>query len=561
MKEVSSGDVLSLCKRRGFIYPAYEIYGGIAGLYDYGPLGTALKSNIVDLWRRIYGLQEGFVEIDGVNVGPEAVFKASGHVDNFTDLSVTCKACGESFRADHLAKEFHPNPDSLPKEELQKLLRENDVRCQCGGEFADVEEFNLMFKTKIGPGNGRTGYLRPETAQSIFVNYTNLYRHCREKLPFGVIQVGRGFRNEISPRQGVIRLREFNMMEAELFVDPEDKTWPRYEGIKGNKVKLVPNEGEQEIETTYGEAVEKGTIGNETLAYFIWVTYDFLTSAGVDPARLRFRQHLKTEMAHYASDCWDAEVLISFGWTEIVGIADRGCWDLSRHMEHSKADLTAFKRFEQPEDVERDVIRPKFGALGPKFKGAAGDIKKQLEVMEASKVHEGTVTVVVNGENVELDGTYFEMVRVKEKVNGVKVTPHVIEPSHGLDRILYSCLEHAYGEKDGYVTLGLKPTVAPIKVGVFPLMSKDGMEEVAMALDLALRQEGITTHYDDSGSIGRRYARMDEAGTPWCVTVDYETLDKGDVTIRDRDSTEQVRISADEVVTFVRQRLRHELSS
>lgn len=560
MKEVNSGEILSLCKRRGFIYPAFEIYGGIAGLYDYGPLGTALKANIVELWRRIYAMQEGFVEIDGDNIGPEAVFKASGHVDNFTDLSVTCKACGESFRADHLTKGLHPNPDSLSIEELQKLLRDNNVRCQCGGEFGDVEEFNLMFKTKIGPGNGRTGYLRPETAQSIFVNYANLYRHCRERLPFGCIQVGRGFRNEISPRQGVIRLREFNMMEAELFVDPEDKTWLRYNDIKDNKVKLVPNIGEEEVEITYGEAVDKGTIGNQTLAYFMWVTYDFLTSAGIDPARLRFRQHLKTEMAHYASDCWDAEVLISFGWTEIVGIADRGCWDLSRHMEFSKADLTAFKRFDEPKDVECDAVRPKFGALGPRFKGAAGDIKKQLEVMDASAVHDGMVTVTVDGQNVDLDTMYYEVVRVKEKVNGVKVTPHVIEPSHGLDRILYSCLEHAYREKDGYVTLGLKPQVAPIKVGVFPLMTKDGMGEVAKALDLALREEGIATYYDDSGSIGRRYARMDEAGTPWCVTVDYDTLEKGDVTIRERDTAEQTRVPADDVVTLIKERLRRKLS-
>jgi len=559
MKEVSSGEMLSLCKRRGFIYPAYEIYGGIAGLYDYGPLGTALKGNIADLWRRTYVLQEGFVEIDGDTIGPEAVFKASGHVDNFADLSVTCKACGESFRADHLAKGLHPNPDSLSIDELQELLRANGVRCPCGGEFADVEEFNLMFKTKIGPGAGRTGYLRPETAQSIFVNYINLYRHCRERLPFGCIQVGRGYRNEISPRQGVIRLREFNMMEAELFVDPEDKSWPRYGGIKDRKVRLVPNTDGVEVEMGIGEAVDRGIIGNETLAYFIWVTYDFLTAVGIDPARLRFRQHLKAEMAHYASDCWDAEALISFGWTEIVGIADRGCWDLSQHMRFSKADLTAFKRFDEPKEVERDAIRPKFGAIGPRFKGAAGDIKRQMEAMDASAIHDGLVTVIVDGTPVDLDADHYDVVRVREKVNGVRVVPHVIEPSHGLDRILYSCLEHAYAERDGYVTLRLRPAVAPIKVGVFPLMAKDGMEEVAKALDLALREEGIATYYDDSGSIGRRYARMDEVGTPWCVTVDYDTLEKGDVTIRDRDTAEQARVPADDVVAWVKDRLKHGL--
>jgi len=229
-------------------------------------------------------------------------------------------------------------------------------------------------------------------------------------------------------------------------------------------------------------------------------------------------------------------------------------------MKHSKADLSAFMRFEEPREVERDAIKPKFGALGPRFKGAAGDIKKQLEAMDATAVHDGLVTVKVDGQDVELDTAYYEVARVKEKVNGQKVIPHVIEPSHGLDRILYSCLEHAYREKDGYVTMALRPAVAPIKVGVFPLMAKDGMEEVARALDKALREEGIATYYDDSGSIGRRYARMDEAGTPWCVTVDYDTLEKGEVTVRDRDTTEQVRIGADDVVESIKQRLKRKLS-
>jgi glycyl-tRNA synthetase len=229
-------------------------------------------------------------------------------------------------------------------------------------------------------------------------------------------------------------------------------------------------------------------------------------------------------------------------------------------MEFSKADLTAFRRFDEPQDVEMEAVRPKFGALGPRFKGAAGEIKKQLEAMDASAVHDGLVTVTVDGQNIDLDTTYYEVAKVKEKVNGVKVTPHVIEPSHGLDRIMYSCLEHAYREKDGYVTLSLKPQVAPIKVGVFPLMAKDGMEEVAKAIDLALREEGLATYYDDSGSIGRRYARMDEAGTPWCVTVDYDTLEKGDVTVRDRDTAEQVRVAADDVVTLIKERLRRKLS-
>ncbi len=419
MKEVSSGEMLSLCKRRGFIYPAYEIYGGIAGLYDYGPLGTALKANIADLWRRIYALQEGFVEIDGDNVGPEAIFKASGHVDNFADLSVTCKQCGESYRADHLAKGLHPNPDSLSIEQLQKVLRDNNVKCPCGGDFADVEEFNLMFKTKIGPGNGRTGYLRPETAQSIFVNYMNLYRHCREKLPFGCIQVGRGFRNEISPRQGVIRLREFNMMEAELFVDPDDKSWPRYQDVKDKVVKLVPNSDEKEVEMTIGEAVGQGHHRQPDHRLFHLVTYDF-----PHPPRASIRPGCAS--ASTSGRRWRITPRTAGTPRRSSALAGRRSWHRRlrllgpQHMKHSKADLSAFMRFEEPREVERDAIKPKFQALGPRSGGrgrghqeAAGGHGRHGGARRTGHRHEG--------QEVYSDGSYFEVVRVREKVNGQKV--------------------------------------------------------------------------------------------------------------------------------------------
>ncbi|MBC7107684.1 MAG: glycine--tRNA ligase [Methanomassiliicoccales archaeon] len=549
---MDASDILALCKRRGFIWPAFEIYGGVAGMYDYGPLGIAMKNNIIDIWRKAYTLGEGFIEIDGPTIGPEIVFKASGHVDAFSDSIVSCTRCKESFRADHLAKGLHSNPDSLSNEELSKLLKENGVKCpECGGDLTDVEDFNLMFKTTIGPGAGRIGYLRPETAQGIFVDYLHLYRFVREKLPFGVIQIGRGYRNEISPRQGVIRLREFNMMEAELFVDPENKTWPRFEKIKNEKMKLVPNNG-NEIEITVGEAVERRMIGNATLAYFMYFTQEFLKTVGIDPNRLRFRQHLQTEMAHYASDCWDAEVLLSYGWTEVVGIADRGCWDLSRHIEYSNADLTAFKKYEEPVEIEKEVIKPKYELLGPKFKGKSAKIGKALEEIDPSRIKDGKITIDVDGEKITVGSEFFEIVRIKEKVTGRKIVPHVIEPSHGLDRILYACLEHAYTQKsDGYVVLRLKPAVAPIKVGVFPLMAKDGLDVKAAEIDERIRMSGITSYYDDSGSIGRRYARMDEIGTPWCITVDYETLKDGTVTIRDRDTTRQVRIHEEKIIPTI----------
>jgi len=544
MKEFNAGDVLSLCKRRGFIFPAYEIYGGIAGLYDYGPLGTQMKTNLINLWRSIYVLGEGFVEIDSDIVGPELVFKASGHAENFQDLMVTCNQCQEAFRADHLAKDLHPNPGALSKKDLQALLREKDVHCPlCKGDLSDVEEFNLMFKTKIGPGNGRIGYLRPETAQGIFVNYPNLYRYAREQLPFGCVQIGRAYRNEISPRQGVIRLREFNQMEAELFIDPANKKWARFKQVRDVKVKLVPNTDEKEVVMTFGEAVDKGVIAHETIAYFVWVTQMFLVRAGVDPEKLRFRQHLKTEMAHYAADCWDAEALLSYGWTEIVGIADRGCWDLSRHIKYSQADLTAFKRFDQPKEVERKAFKPKYGLLGPEFKAKSAKVGKALEAADVSLLKDGKVEIDLDGEKMSVPEKYFDIVLVKEKINGEKIVPHVIEPSHGLDRIMFTCLEHAYScDDENYIKLSLSTTAAPIKVGVFPLMAKDELDNRAIEIDRRLREKGIATYFDDSGTIGRRYARMDEVGTPFCVTVDYEVFENGTVTIRDRDSSKQVRV-------------------
>ncbi len=563
---MNSADILSLCKRRGFIWPAYEIYGGIAGLYDYGPLGTSMKNNIVSAWRRAYVLGEGFLEIDSDTIGPEAVFKASGHVDQFADKLVTCTDCKTPWRADHLLKDIHPNPGVLSLADTDQQIAEHNVVCpDCGGKLSKPEDFNLMFKTTIGPGSaGRTGFLRPETAQGIFVNFSTLYRYNRERLPFGVIQVGKGYRNEISPRQGVIRLREFNMMEAELFVDPKDKTWPRYDAVKGDMLSLVPNDpGDKEVQMSLDDAVRQKIIANETLAYFLWFTQRFLVSVGVDPERLRFRQHLKNEMAHYAADCWDAEALLSFGWTEIVGVADRGCWDLSRHIEYSKADLTAFRRYETPTEVEREVVKPKYGALGPLYKAKASAVGKALESIDVATVCDEGVDVVVDGETIKVARNCFEVSKAKEKVTGEKVIPHVIEPSHGLDRILYTCLEHAYTEREDkegkYLVLRLTNVSAPIKVGVFPLMGKEELVKIAAPLDAQIRAKGIDTSYDDSGSIGRRYARMDEIGTPYCLTVDYTSVEQGTVTLRDRDTTEQVRIRTDEVLQKLSALLSHEI--
>ena len=397
----------------------------------------------------------------------------------------------------------------------------------------------------------KPAYLRPETAQGMFVNFAQVYRYGREKLPVGAVQIGRSFRNEISPRQGLLRLREFSMMEAELFVHPDSKSWPKFPLVDKQELSLVPNTGEPRI-MRLGDAVRSKVIVNETLGYFIWLTHKFAVDIGMDPARLRFRQHAKTEMAHYAADCWDLEAEIGYGWIELVGVADRGSYDVQAHITHSGADLTAFERFDEPKEMEQEVVRPVFGALGPLFKGDSKQVAEAISkltpdtVRNTEKVH-----LEVAGKRLEVPATCYEIVMKKEKVSGRKLVPHVIEPSYGVDRILYAVLDHSYAKKEDYAMLRLKGIVAPIKAGVFPLMPKDGLDTMAYEMYEELVRSGIAAYYDDSGSIGRRYARMDEIGTLCCLTVDFESKNDSAVTLRDRDTSEQVRINRANAVRAV----------
>ncbi len=547
---MDSETVLALAKRRGFLWPSSEIYGGIAGFYDFGPLGSIMKGEIEDIWRRYYVYGEGFAEIASTEISPEEVFIASGHVNEFTDFLVECTKCGEVYRADHLVVEYEPNADALSASELSEIIQREAVRClKCKGFLSPPKTFNLMFELSIGSGpkGGRKGYLRPETAQGIFTNFALLYRFFRERMPFGVVQIGKGFRNEISPRQGVIRLRELNMAEAELFINPEDESWPRFSELAGEELSLVPNEG-YPVAVGLGEAVDKGIIKKQVLGYFVALTKRFLVEVGVDPDKLRFRQHKKDEMAHYAADCWDAEAKTSFGWVELVGIADRTCYDLEGHIKYSKQDLRAFEKFQESVETEvwRIVAKPE--VLGPKFKSDAGKVKAALEGMDPDSLKgKKSVTVNVDGKNFEVDSDCYEIKKVKERISGRRYVPGVIEPSYGIDRIFYTVLEHGYFQEDDYVTLRLSPKIAPVKVGVFPLMAKEELIKKARPIDDMLRSLGIMTYYDDSGSIGRRYARMDEIGTPFCITVDYDTLKDDTVTVRDRDSKEQVRVNINQV--------------
>lgn len=534
-----SEKLLSMSKRRGFYWPSFEIYGGVAGFYDYGPLGFMLRENIADGWRRSFK-GEGFYEIDTPTVNPESVFRSSGHLDFFTDFLVDCGNCHESFRADHLV-DMGGEPSN--PESLRRKLVELKTKCpRCGArEFTAPRPFNLMFQTQVGPAGSKNAYLRPETAQGIFMNFQQLSRFFRERMPFGVIQRGRGYRNEISPRQGLLRLRELNMLEAELFVDPAEKHWAGFESISGEQLTLLPRKGKQ-AKMRIGKAVESGVIGSEVLAYFMHLTASFMFAAGVDPARSRFRQHEKDEMAHYSLDTWDFEALLSYGWTELAGVADRGDYDLDAHIRGSSADLRYFRKSREEKVVSRSTVKANRSRLGPVYKQAAKEIASMLEALSPEEVAgRDSVSLVVGGHKQDVSSEFYSVEQSEERVRGEKVIPHVIEPSMGLDRIFYTVLEHSFSDEAGYAVLSLPRRVAPIKAGVFPLLSDGEMAVEAISISNELRSSGIEPYYDDSGSIGRRYARMDEAGTPYCITVDDLTLKEGTVTVRDRDSRKQVR--------------------
>jgi len=559
--------VASLAKRRGFLWPSYELYGGVAGFYDWGPNGAALKRAVQEQWLRIFVHEEGMLELDSSLISPREVFEASGHLAEFSDLLIDCQKCGNSFRADHLAEGLHPNPDSLEATELEALIKGAGVACpECGGPLGSVRPFNLMFQTHVGPGTGREGFLRPETAQGIFVNFPHLFRLARERLPFGVAQVGRAFRNEISPRQGVIRLREFNMAEAEVFFHPREREWTGEMGrYEDTELKLVPRDGTERT-CTLGDALETGLMHNRAVAYFVALTARYLTLVGVDPQRLRFRQHLQTEMAHYASDCWDAESLTSYGWVELVGVADRGDYDLRQHQERAGSDLTVFVQYDEPKELEVERLTPVHRALGPMFKGEAKPVAEALKAADSTAIKpDGSAKVVITDAEgrkkmVKVPKECFKLERVKERMTGERILPHVVEPSFGIDRIVWTVLEHAYTERKGgedggeaMTVLRLPATVAPITAAVLPLVNKDGIEELAMRIDSELKGEGIRTAFDSSGSIGRRYARMDEVGVPFSVTVDYQSKEDQSVTIRWRDTQDQVRVPVAHLAASLRE--------
>ncbi|KAI5868050.1 glycyl-tRNA synthetase [Durotheca rogersii] len=616
----------SMLRRRMFYTPAFEIYGGVAGLYDYGPPGCGLQANIVDLWRKHFVLEEDMLEVDCSVLTPGEVLKTSGHVDKFADWMCKDPKSGEIIRADHFVEEILENRlkgdkeargvkveekqadpkkkkrkakggpaavklddavvqeyeeilakiDNYNGKELGELIKKHDLKNpDTGVQPSPPIAFNLMFQTAIGPSGHIPGYLRPETAQGQFLNFSKLLEFNQGQMPFASASVGRSYRNEISPRAGLLRVREFLMAEIEHFVDPQGgKKHPRFHEVKDIKLVLLNREtqlaGKTHVEeVSIGEAVANGTVDNETLGYFLARIHLFLEKIGVDQSKIRFRQHMANEMAHYAADCWDAELFTSYGWVECVGCADRSAYDLSVHAKKTGAPLIVREQLPEPIVIEEWQVSLNRKLFGPHFKkdgraveaAVEGTGQDQREALAKELSEKGSITIEVAGVGNGKVQIPKELITIERRTRAEHVreyTPNVIEPSFGIGRILYSILEHNFwtrasdGGDEARGVLSFPPTVAPTKVLIVPLSSNEKFRPTCHKLSQKLRKIGISSRIDDSSAtIGKRYSRNDELGTPLGITVDFQTIQDGSITLRDRDSTKQVRADEDTIIAAI----------
>lgn len=465
----------TLAKRRGFFFPSSEIYGGMAGFYDYGSSGTLLKRKLESLWRKYFlGLNDNFFEIEAANIMPEKVFVASGHKENFVDPTVKCKKCGTLHRADHIIEDYLKESfEGITPIELTELIRQHKIRCtKCKGELGDVSILNMMFPVQIGADLEVKAYLRPETAQGAYVNFSRQFEIQRKRLPLGLSIVGKAFRNEISPRQLTTRMREFTQAELQVFFDADKiNEHEKWNEVKNYKLILYPVAGREKTsaEITCEEANKKMEIPKFYAYHLAKVQQFFLEKLQIPKDKFRFRELSAEERAFYNKIHWDIELnLETVGWKEVGGVHYRTDHDLSGHGK-------------------------------------------------------------VSGQNQEV---FF---------NEKKFVPHVLELSFGVDRIIFSLIDLNYDTDEKRTVLKLPPVVAPFSASIFPLVNKDGLDKKAQEVYETLKKY-FDIFYDDSGSIGRRYARADEIGIPFCITVDHQTLEDGTVTIRDRDSTKQERV-------------------
>jgi glycyl-tRNA synthetase len=483
--------IFELSLKRSFFFPSNEPYGAVAGFYEYGPVGVLIKRKIENLWREMFIKNDGFHEVETSIVTPEAVLVASGHVGSFADPVIECEKCKTRVRADSFVAEkhydLHGEKWDGKLETLDGIIKEKGLKCpKCGSGFGSAFMFNLMFHTGIG-GERASGYCRPETAQGIFTSFPRIFRNHGTKLPMAVGQVGKSFRNEISPRKGLIRMREFTQMELEYFFNPSSGSYDGFGLVKDFKMRMGVKGVTSEM--TASEIVEKKLAANEIMSYFMAREWEFYTRIGISPSKMVFRVLDAAEVPHYSKGNIDMEVETSFGLIETIGNAYRTDFDLSQHSKHSGQDLSVF-------------------------------------IEEEKK----------------------------------KVMPHVFELSMGVDRLFYCLLEHCFRDKDekddaGNWKLGtakewewfdFPPIIAPYHAAVFPLMKKDGMDAKAREVVGILRAAGLDADYRESGSIGRRYARADEIGIPYCLTVDYQTLEDGTITVRYRNDGKQERIKISE---------------
>jgi len=474
-------DVMKLALERGFYFPSCEVYGDAqAGFWEYGPTGVGFKNKFLELWRRELVRRDNMLEIDGSQIMSQSVFEASGHLSSFADPIIKCKKCKSTFRADKLISETTKIeiPESADLEDFEKAISENNLKCpSCQGEFDNVTNFNMMFKVGIGP-DGEPAYLRPETCQSIFVDFPRLFKTMRGKLPMGIAQVGKSFRNEIAPRQSLLRLREFYQAEIEVFCNPNKlNDIEKFSEVQDTVIRIQL--GGESKKMTCKEAVESGAIPNKFVAYYLGILTEFYEKTGIDIEKSRFRKLGEKEKAFYAEVAFDFEVETSIGWLELVACNYRADYDLGGHAKKSK---------------------------------------EKFEVMD----------------------------------DETKVLPHVFEISMGIDRSLYSILEHSLRDdkENERIVLSIKPYLAPVQVGILSLVKKDGLKEKTDEIYQSIKRK-YDVFLDHSGAIGRRYRRLDEIGAPFAITIDHQTLEDQTVTIRARDSMEQNRIKVSEIESVI----------
>jgi glycyl-tRNA synthetase len=508
--KITLEDLATFCKKKGFVFQAGEIYGGLAGFFDFGPLGVELKNNLKSLyWKEFVHKREDMVGQDGAIITNPKVWKASGHIDGFADLILTTKDTKTKLRADHFIEDTLNIPgDGLTAKDINELVAKHDLKHN-GEEFEEVNDFNLMFNTQVGPSaeKSATAYLRPETAQSIFPNFKIIAETSRQQLPFGITQIGKAYRNEISPRDFVFRCREFEQIEMEYFFHPESTCENICESDLNTKIQFLSaesqdNESTEMIEITIGELlINKKYNLNTFHAYWLAKYFNWLNKEiGLSYDNLRVRQHVKTELSHYSTATFDIDYRYSMGFKEMLGMANRGNFDLTQHQTHSKSKMEIFD----------------------------------------------------------------------EKMGG-KIIPHVIEPSMGVERFMMAVLYEAYTKDStrGNIVLNLNPKLAPYKVAIFPLVNKAGLPEIAREIFNELIEEDIVVMYDKSGSVGKRYARADEIGIPYCLTIDFETLgqvneddtkevkaeklvNKETITIRNRETGEQTRVEIENISIIIK---------